>query len=82
MKAGKKAIDGCDHKMAYFFLQIVLSLLPDDHWESHYDLSLRLKALMASTANSCCKVDEAELILHNIFEKARCLEDKLPSYFL
>lgn len=82
MKAGKKAIDGCDHKAAYSYLQIALSLLPDDHWESQYDFSLRLNFLMASAANSSCKVDVAELIVRRIFKKARCLEDKLPSYFL
>ena len=82
MKAGKKALDGCDHKTAYFYLLAALSLLPEDHWESHYDLSLRLSFLMANAANSASQHDEAELILRRIFEKARCLEDKLPSYYL
>ncbi len=42
MKAGKKAIDGCDHKTAYSYLRAAQSLLPKDHWdwESNYDLSL------------------------------------------
>eukprot|EP00984_Skeletonema_dohrnii_P035065 scaffold34603_cov158-Skeletonema_dohrnii-CCMP3373.AAC.3 len=82
MKAGKKAIDGCDHKTAYSYLGAAVSLLPEDHWESHYVLSLRIYFLMASAANSTCQYDEAELMLQKIFEKARCLDDQLPSYLL
>jgi predicted ATPase len=82
MKAGKKAIDGCDHKTAYSYLSAALSLLPEDHWESNYNLSLRLSFSMASTANASGKTDESELILRRISERARCFEDKLPSYLL
>ena len=82
MKAGKKALDGCDHETAYSFLQVALSLLPEDHWESDYDLSLRVSFLLASAASSCYQYDEAQLTLRRIFEKASCLEDKLPSYLL
>ena len=82
MKAGKKALDGCDHKTAYWYLLTALSLLPLDHWESHYDFSLRLHFLMAGAANSSCQYEEADEKLQTIFEKARCLEDKLPSYLL
>ena len=82
MKAGKKALDGCDHKTAYWYLLTALSLLPLDHWESHYDFSLRLHFLMAGAANSSCQYEEAQLILQTTLGKARCLEDKLPSYLL
>ena len=82
MRAGKKAMDGCDHKTAYSFLQAALSLLPSNHWERHYDVSLRLHFLVACAANSNLKADEAELILNKILANTRCIEDKLPSYFL
>ena len=82
MRAGKQAMDGCDHKTAYSYLQAALSLLPSNHWERHYDLSLRLYFLVACAANSNLKADEAELILNKILENTRCIEDKLPSYFL
>jgi len=82
MKAGKQALEGCDHKTAYLYLLTSLSLLPLDHWESHYDFSLRLHFLLADAANSSCQYDEADEKLQTIFEKARCLEDKLPSYLL
>lgn len=68
--------------MAYSYLHTAQSLLPDDHWESHYDVSLRLSLMMASAANKICKYDEAELILKSIFKEARCTEDKLSAYYL
>eukprot|EP00985_Skeletonema_marinoi_P015734 scaffold8218_cov151-Skeletonema_marinoi.AAC.1 len=82
MKAGEKALDGCDHNTAYSYLGAALSLLPNDHWKSHYDLSLRLNFLTSSAANSCCQYDEAEQILRRGLANARCLYDQLPSYLL
>eukprot|EP00577_Skeletonema_sp_RCC1716_P008541 CAMPEP_0113418196 /NCGR_PEP_ID=MMETSP0013_2-20120614/26075_1 /TAXON_ID=2843 ORGANISM="Skeletonema costatum, Strain 1716" /NCGR_SAMPLE_ID=MMETSP0013_2 /ASSEMBLY_ACC=CAM_ASM_000158 /LENGTH=743 /DNA_ID=CAMNT_0000305411 /DNA_START=1 /DNA_END=2232 /DNA_ORIENTATION=- /assembly_acc=CAM_ASM_000158 len=82
MKAGEKALDGCDHNTAYSYLGAALSLLPEDHWKSHYDLSLRLSFLTSSAANSCCQYDEAEQILRRGLANARSLYDQLPSYLL
>ena len=82
MRAGKMALDGCDHKLAYHYFAAALSLLPDDSWESNYDLSLRLNFLMARAANSSCRYDEAEVTLQTIRKRAVCLQDKLPSYYL
>ena len=82
MKAGEKAIDGCDQKTAYSYLDTALSLLPEDHWESHYDLSLRLNFLLAKAAISTFQYDEAESIIRKLVEKARCVNDQLPSYLL
>eukprot|EP00984_Skeletonema_dohrnii_P027159 scaffold16617_cov136-Skeletonema_dohrnii-CCMP3373.AAC.4 len=82
MKAGKKALDGCDHETAYSYLCAALSLLPKDHWENHYELSLRLGFLIASAANSTCHYDKAIIMLRKIIEKAHCLDDQLPSYIL
>ncbi len=82
MAAGKTAIDSCRHKTAYAYLKVASSLLPDDHWESHYEMSLRLGFMMASAANSSCKYVDAENILQRILKDARCTKDKLPSYLL
>ncbi len=82
MRAGKRALDGCDHKTAYSFLKFSISLLPEDSWESHYDFSLRLNFLTASAANSCCQYDEAGQLLREGLANARCLEDELPSHLL
>eukprot|EP00986_Skeletonema_menzelii_P016825 scaffold16081_cov97-Skeletonema_menzelii.AAC.1 len=82
MKAGEMALDGCDHTMAYYYFVAALSLLPDDSWESNYDLSLRLNFMVARSANSSCRYDEAELALQTICKRARCAQDTLPSSFL
>lgn len=82
MAAGKKAMDSFRHKTAYSYLEAAFSLLPDDCWESHYEISLRLGFMMASAANSSCKYDVAESVLKRILKEAHCTEDKLPSYFL
>eukprot|EP00986_Skeletonema_menzelii_P003846 scaffold1255_cov199-Skeletonema_menzelii.AAC.2 len=80
--AGEKAIESCRHKTAYSYLDNALSLLPDDHWNSNYDLSLRVSFMMASAANSSSMYDEAEILLQRIFDKGHCTTDKLPSYHL
>ena len=82
MKAGKKALDGCDHKTAYAYLSFAMSVLPEGHWDKHYDLSLSLNFLLSSAANSTCQYDEAEQMTRRTLEKARCLDDQLPSYLL
>lgn len=82
MAAGKKSIECCRHKTAYSYLKAALSLLPEDCWESYYDICLRLNFMLASASNSSCKYDDAEVILERILKEARCIEDKLPSYFL
>jgi len=82
MMAGKRALDGCDHKTAYSFLAAAISFLPEDHWESHYDLSLRLNFMTSSAATSCCQYDEAEQLLRRGLANARCLDDQLPSHLL
>ena len=83
MKAGKMAMGSCDHKAAYSYLQTALALLPEECWESNnLRQTLQLHFLMANVANSCGKYDEAKLMLEKIFEKAVCIEDKLPSYLL
>ncbi len=82
MAAGKMAIDSCRHKTAYAYLEVASSLLPNNHWECHYDISLRLGFMMASAANSSCKYDDAEEILRGILKEALCTKDKLPTYFL
>jgi len=82
MRAGKRALDGYNHKTAYSFLETASSLLPVDHWESCYELSLRLSILTARAAYSCRHFDEAESILQRIFENALSTKDKLPAYSL
>ena len=80
--AGVKAVDCSDYVTARSYLNIALSLLPTDHWISHYDRSLRLSFLLARSAYSCGDVEKAQGILQEILGECRCIEDKLEAYFL
>ena len=80
--AGAKAVDRSDFVTARTYLNSALSLLPTDHWKSHYDLSLRLSFLLAQTANSCGDVEKAKRTLQDILSECHSIEDKLTSYHL
>ncbi len=82
MKAGKRALDGFNHETAHSFLKTSSSLLPDDHWESNYQLSLQIGLLTARAAYSCSDFGAAESILQGILEKVLSTKDKLPAYSL
>eukprot|EP00584_Thalassiosira_punctigera_P010333 CAMPEP_0172526094 /NCGR_PEP_ID=MMETSP1067-20121228/1094_1 /TAXON_ID=265564 ORGANISM="Thalassiosira punctigera, Strain Tpunct2005C2" /NCGR_SAMPLE_ID=MMETSP1067 /ASSEMBLY_ACC=CAM_ASM_000444 /LENGTH=1314 /DNA_ID=CAMNT_0013309531 /DNA_START=85 /DNA_END=4029 /DNA_ORIENTATION=- len=80
--AGIKAAECSDHSTARSYLNVALSLLPTDHWKSHYDRSLRLCFLLAKSAYSCGDVEKAHVILKEILNNAHCLMDKLDAYHL
>ena len=82
MDAGKKSIESCHHETAYIYLEAASSLLPHDCWKNYYDISIRLNFLTANAANASCKYDKAEIILKKILSEGRCVEDKVPSYYL
>ena len=80
--AGVKAVGGSDYVTSRSYFNTALTLLPTDHWESHYDRSLRLSFLLAKSAYSCGDVDEAYATLQQILHHTRCLSDKLEAYHL
>jgi len=81
-KAGAKAVSCSDYSKAGSYFNTALSLLPSDHWNIHYDKSLRLSSLLAKSAYSCGSVEEAQGILQKILEECRCIKDKLPAQLL
>mmetsp|Transcript_29922 Transcript_29922/g.63473 ORF Transcript_29922/g.63473 Transcript_29922/m.63473 type:complete len:914 (-) Transcript_29922:1454-4195(-) len=80
--AGSRAMDFSDYETAYSYLNNALSLLPKNHWSSHYDFSLRLFFLRAKAAYSCGNIEEAYDSLKKILEKGRCIEDTLDAHHL
>ena len=80
--AGAKAVDRSDFVTARSYLNTALSLLPANHWKSHYELSLRLSFLLAQSANSCGDVEKAQLTLEFFLNECHGIEDKLSSYYL
>jgi predicted ATPase len=81
-KAGAMAVKRSDFVTSRSYLNTALSLLPNDRWKSHYDLSLRLFFLLAQSANSCGDVEKAQSTLQEILAECHSIEDKLPAYYL
>jgi len=80
--AGSRAMKLSDYKTAYSYLNNALSLLPQGHWNSHYELSLRLYFLKSKAAYSRGNIEEAHRSLKQILEKGRCADDMLDAYHL
>jgi len=80
--AGRKAMDLSDFETAYSYLNNAFPLLPENHWSSHYDFSLRLFLLRAKSTYLCGNIEEAYDSLKEIIENGRCIEDTLDAYYL
>ena len=80
--AGIKAASCSDHVTSRSYLTFALSLLPTDHWKSHYDLSLRFSLRLAKSCYSCGDVGKAQRILQEVTEQSHSIEDKIPAYAL
>jgi len=64
------------------YLSFALSILPTDHWKSHYDLSHRLSIRLAKSYYSCGDVEKAHCTLDQITKQCHSIEDKLPAHAL
>lgn len=78
--AGIKAVGCSDYVTSRAYFNTALSLLPPNHWESHYDRSLQLYFLSAKSAYSCGDATEANATLRHLIHSACCLgEQHSPS---
>jgi predicted ATPase len=80
--SGSKAMASSDHAASCSYLTSALSLLPSDHWKSHYDLSLRVNICYAKSLYSCGNIEKAQCILQETTSQCHCIEDKLPAHYL
>ena len=80
--AGAKAVACSDHATSCSYLTSALSLLPPDHWKSHYDLSLRFSIALAKSYYSCGDVVKSQCISQEMTRECHSFEDKLPAYIL
>ena len=80
--SASRAMDRSDHETAQSYLNNALALLPNDHWTSNYEFSLRLFSLSANAAYSSGNIEKAYDSLKEILKQGRCLEDKLDAYCL
>ena len=82
LDAGKKCFEQSDYATANAYLKNALSLLPNDHWESEYNLALEIHYLSAKSAHSCGNGENARETVRLILKEACCIEDKVDAYFL
>jgi predicted ATPase len=80
--AGSRAIDLSDYETANSYLCTALSLLPANHWSTHYEMSLKMYFVAANAAYASGNSKKAFELIKSILEKGRCIEDKLDAYYL
>jgi len=79
--AGEKAAKNSDFCRAMGYLQTALSLLPRDHWETHYRLSIELHLALAQCVHATSNLDLAKKSLEEIISHGRELNDTLDAHF-
>lgn len=84
LKAGARAMEFSDYETASSYLSKAMTLLPQNHWRDHYDMSLRLYILSAKAAYSCScdNIEQTRTLLKTILENGRTIGDKLDAYYL
>ena len=80
--ASIKAVVCSDFVSSCSYLTHALSILPTDHWRSHYDLSRRFSIRLAKSHLSCGDVEKAHCCLQDMLEQCHSFEDKLPAHAL
>jgi predicted ATPase len=80
--SGSKAAASSDHAASCSYLNSALSLLPPDHWKSHYDLSLQIYLRLANSCYSCGDLGKAQCILQEMTPQCLCIEHKVPGHLL
>ncbi|MFQ3627517.1 MAG: serine/threonine-protein kinase PknK, partial [Cyanobacteriota bacterium] len=82
LAAGRRAKAAAAYETADSFLQQGRSLLPENAWITHYDLTLALYAEAAQAAYLVTKYDEAEAIANALEQHAVSILDAVQSYEL
>lgn len=77
--AGMKAVVCSDYETARSYFAYAMSLLPNNHWKSHYDITLRCSLGLAKTQYSCGDVDNAQCTLQDVIRQCESFEDTLPA---
>ncbi|MEM7184642.1 MAG: serine/threonine-protein kinase PknK, partial [Spirochaetota bacterium] len=80
LKAGKKAKTSTAYDGALVFLQAGISLLPDECWKKHYDLTLEIYKELAECKYLATHFEESDRLYEYIYQNAKSLLDKMPVY--
>lgn len=80
--AAEKAMRTVAYSTALDFIKVGLNFLPEDRWESNYDLTFRLTLLSAEAQYLLFNFDEASRIFDQILEFAKSKRDKIAVHIL
>ncbi len=80
LQAGKKALAATAYEAATNYLQMGLSLLAEDSWQTKYELTLKLyvEATQAEYLNT--NFAQAEKLINIILQQANTMLDKIKTY--
>ncbi|KAK1734958.1 putative ATPase [Skeletonema marinoi] len=77
LRAGKKAMEMSDFKLASSYLDNGISFLRTNHWTEHYNLSLEVFELAAKCALTNGDHTRVRLLYQEVVREAHSFEDKL-----
>jgi histidine kinase len=80
LRAGIKAKQASAFRPAYQYLETGIALLPDDHWQSLYELSRDLHTQAAETAYLNGDFPNMEEKINAVLDNARDLQEKVVPY--
>jgi predicted ATPase/signal transduction histidine kinase len=78
--AGRKSIAATAYATALSYFSMGLELLPPEHWQTHYDLTLALHNELAKTAYLSGDLPAMQRHIDLILQQARSLLDKACAY--
>jgi len=82
LEAAAKGMQSYNYTSAYRHAMAAISMLLDDSWTTHHDLSLNLHFQLAKSAYACSKIDDARDALEQVLEHADSLQTILDAYDL
>jgi predicted ATPase len=82
LEAATNSMQSYDYTSAYRHAKAAVSLLPDDSWITHHNLSLNSHLQLAKSAYPYNKIDEARSSLEKVMEHTTCLQTRLEAYKL
>ncbi|MEG4576371.1 ATP-binding sensor histidine kinase [Microcoleus sp. N3A4] len=82
LKAGKKAKTSTAIDAAVRYLTVGLELLPENSWQSHYELTLNLHVEAAEAEYLNTNFEQAEKLVEIVLQQATSLLDKIKVYEL
>ncbi len=80
LMAGKKALAAAAYEPALQYLNLGISILPPNSWETEYDLTLTLHTTGAEAAYLSIDLARMEELITLVLEKATSLPDKVKAY--